>query len=170
MGLGLPIIGDLIDGVKDLVSEAIVDKDKKLQINLELAKLADEADKRLHDEMIAQTEVNKAEATHRSIFVAGWRPFIGWTGGLGLAWTFVVGPMAEFLARLFGWAGTMPVLDVTQLMVLVTGMLGFGGLRSYDKQKGTSNDVLVTPATPVAPVKRKKILGITLPENAPWSK
>jgi len=164
----IPIIGDLIASAKDLVSEAIVDKDKAKEINLELAKLADEADKRLHLEMIAQTEVNKTEAAHRSIFVAGWRPFIGWVSGGGVAWTFVVGPLVEWVSRLFGWTGTMPELDTSQLMTLVMAMLGVGAMRSFDKKNGVSNDVLKAPVK--EPVNLLPASFNELPEDAPWSK
>ena len=116
---------------------------------------------------MGQIEVNKVEAASTNWFVAGWRPFIGWVSGFGVAWTFVLGPFAEFLARLAGWTGAMPTLDVGQLMVLVTSMLGLGVLRSYDKVKGTDisvktesggvtsvNSTHVTP--PPEPKKRKK--------------
>jgi hypothetical protein len=169
--MGIPIIGDVIDAVKDLVSEVIVDKDKKNEINLELERIADQADARLHAEMIAQTETNKVEASHRSVFVAGWRPFIGWVGGAGIAWTFVVSPVAEWASRLFGWSGVMPVIDAGQLTTLVLAMLGVGAMRSYDKSKGTANDVL-----PIGQGKKNFIdkavskVENLLPENAPWIK
>lgn len=172
--MGLPIIGDLIDGVTDIISEVIPDADKKMEIKLELEKLRDQANARVHEEMLGQIATNKTEASHRSIFVAGWRPFIGWTSGVGVAWTFIVSPLAEWVSRLFGWAGTMPVIDASQLMTLVLAMLGVAGLRSYDKQAGTSNDAPML-APKEEKKKKKKILGITLPfadlpEDAPWTK
>jgi hypothetical protein len=177
------LLGDLISPVKDLVSEAITDKDKRAEINLKLAELEMRGDERLHEELLAQVEVNKLEATHRSLFVAGWRPFIGWTGGAGVAWTFLVSPLVEWISRLFGWTGTMPGIDATQLMTLVMAMLGVGAMRSYDKKHGTSNDVLTTPTPPApvptdippgfgdplpipAPAKRKK--KSILPFDPPW--
>jgi hypothetical protein len=176
MGIGIPILGDLIDGVKDIVSELIVDPDKKAEINLELARLADEADKRLHEEMIAQAETNKVEAGHRSIFVAGWRPFIGWVSGAGVAWTFVVGPVVEWISRLSGWTGQMPELEVGQLMALITAMLGVGVMRSFDKAVGTSNDVLSAPPSSPPPQSkqprqpRQGLLEKLLPDRAPWDR
>ena len=76
-------------------------------------------------------EINKAEASHRSIFVAGWRPFIGWIGGLILAFNYIVAPIII-------WAvpeTTPPVLDLDALWPVITGMLGIAGMRSYDKSK-----------------------------------
>lgn len=162
--MGVPFIGDIIDAVGDIFSEVVVDKDKRNEINLELEKIKDAANERYHEEMIAQTEINKVEASHRSLFVAGWRPFIGWTGGVGLAWAYLVGPLLSFT-----FDRPMPDVNVYELMVLIGGMLGFGVQRSYDKKAGTSNDVLkeAVPA-PASPV-RKKVLGITLPEKAPWA-
>lgn len=164
--MGLPIVGDIIDAVKDVVLEIIPDKDKKREIALELEKIKDEGDKRLSTEMLAQAEINKVEAGHRSIFVAGWRPFIGWVGGFGLAWTFLIAPFLEFVARLLGWSGQMPQIDASLLMTLVLSLLGVGAFRSYDKAKGTSNDVLKAPVKVDMP---KEPISI-LPEDAPWTK
>lgn len=136
--MGLGIFKELISPITDLVGEIVVDKDKRNEINLQIAEIADRADQRYHEELIAQTEVNKIEAQHASVFVAGWRPFIGWTGGAGLAYSFVVAPFVEFIARANGYVGDMPVPDSSQLLTLVTAMLGVGAMRSYDKTKGTA--------------------------------
>lgn len=149
MGILGGILGDLIKPVKDIVSEVVVDKDKARELNVRLQELADKADERLHDEMMGQIEVNKTEAQHASIFVAGWRPFIGWTGGVGIAYTFVLAPFIEFIARgVFGYAQDMPMPDTGQLMTLVLSMLGVGAMRSFDKMQGTARDNL-SQRTPV---------------------
>ena len=136
--MGLGIFKELISPITDLVGEIVVDKDKRNEINLQIAEIADRADQRYHEELIAQTEINKVEASHASIFVAGWRPFIGWTGGAGLAYSFVLAPFVEFVARANGYVGEMPMPDSSQLLTLVTAMLGVGAMRSYDKAKGTA--------------------------------
>lgn len=136
--MGLGIFKELISPITDLVGEIVVDKDKRNEINLQIAEIADRADQRYHEELIAQTEVNKIEAQHASVFVAGWRPFIGWTGGVGIAYTFVLAPFIEFVARAAGYTQEMPMPDAGQLMTLVTAMLGVGAMRSYDKTKGTA--------------------------------
>jgi hypothetical protein len=94
--------------------------------------------------MSGQLKINLAEAGHKSIFIAGWRPFIGWVGGLALAWQFIVYPMmlwAWSLAQAKGFMPTdvspPPVLDTGALLTVVLGMLGIGGMRSYDKKQGT---------------------------------
>lgn len=132
------LLKELISPITDLVGEVVVDKDKRNEIQFKIAELADQADERLHKELIAQTEVNKIEAAHASIFVAGWRPFIGWTSGVGLAYSLVLAPFIEFVARANGYTQEMPMPDGTALMTLVTAMLGVGAMRSYDKQKGTA--------------------------------
>ena len=88
--MGIPIIGDIIGAVKDIVGEVVVDKDKKNELNFKLQELADRADERIHHEVLAQIEVNKVEASSGSLFVAGWRPFVGWIGGVGLAYSAII--------------------------------------------------------------------------------
>jgi hypothetical protein len=146
MGILGGILGDLISPIKDIVSEVVVDKDKARELNVRLQELADKADERVHEQMMGQIEVNKAEAQHASMFVAGWRPFIGWTGGVGIAYTFVLAPFIEFIARgVFGYVQDMPMPDTGQLMTLVLAMLGVGAMRSYDKTQGTARDSLSAP-------------------------
>ena len=88
---------------------------------------------------VGQMEVNKVEAAHRSIFVAGWRPFIGWTCGVGILYHFIIRDIIGWC--LMVWAPDLPALpifDISELMTLITGMLGLGGLRTYEKFKGVS--------------------------------
>ena len=88
--------------------------------------------------MLAQTEINAAEAQHKSIFVAGWRPFIGWVCGVGIAWSMVVQPVAQW-AMIAGGDGTeLPTIDTSYLMELVTAMLGMSGLRTFEKMRGVA--------------------------------
>lgn len=138
MGILGSILGDLIKPIKDVVSEVVVDKDRRNEINLKLQELVDKSDERYHEQLMGQIAVNTEEAKHASIFVAGWRPFIGWVGGVGLAYSFVLAPFIEFIARVFGYAGVMPEPDAAQLLTLVLSMLGVGAMRSYDKSKGTA--------------------------------
>jgi hypothetical protein len=137
MGILGGILGDLLKPVTDIIGEVVVDKDKKKELEYKLQELVDKADQRYHEELMAQTEINKVEAGHSSIFVAGWRPFIGWVGGVGLGYTFVLAPFIEFVARANGYVGDMPLPDSSQLMALVTAMLGVGAMRSFDKKEGT---------------------------------
>jgi hypothetical protein len=83
-------------------------------------------------------EVNKVEAAHHSIFVAGWRPFIGWTCGTALALDFLVRPLAQWVILISENVVILPTLDTSQLMPILMGMLGLGTLRTYEKLKGVA--------------------------------
>ena len=97
--------------------------------------------------MLGQLRVNEAEAKHKSIFVAGWRPFIGWTGGAAMAWQFVIYPILLWVWALLGAMNKIPpgvepppVLETGALFTVVTGMLGIGAMRSFDKRGGVQTD------------------------------
>ena len=124
----------LIGPVTGLLDKFVEDKDQKARLAHDIATMAE---KHAHEAAMAQVEVNKAEASHRSIFVAGWRPFIGWTCGVALAYHFIFAPLIVFGAT---WAGAtipdLPVFDMDSLMTVLLGMLGLGGMRSFEKAKG----------------------------------
>ena len=99
--------------------------------------------------MLGQIETNKVEAAHKSLFVAGWRPFVGWVGGIALAWQFVLYPMllwgwsiAEASGKIPAGVAHPPVLETGALFSIITGMLGIGAMRSADKRAGVSTDKL----------------------------
>jgi hypothetical protein len=87
-------------------------------------------------QMQAQSDTNKAEAGNGSVFVAGWRPFIGWVCGSAFAWTFVLGPMVSYAAKLAGITVALPVLDLSELTPVLLGMLGLGAMRTVEKVNG----------------------------------
>jgi hypothetical protein len=83
-----------------------------------------------------QGEINKVEAQHRNIFVAGWRPFIGWVCGFALAYNFV---LRDLLIWFLGQEQVPPALQMEHLMTVLVGMLGLGGMRTFEKLKDKSN-------------------------------
>jgi hypothetical protein len=83
-----------------------------------------------------QSEINKVEAQHRTIFVAGWRPFIGWVCGVALAYNFV---LRDLLIWFLGQEQVPPALQMEHLMTVLVGMLGLGGMRTFEKLKDKSN-------------------------------
>lgn len=84
-----------------------------------------------------QMDINASEAGHQSIFVAGWRPFVGWIGGIGLGYVAIVEPILRFGAKVvFGYDGDFPVIDTTITMQVLTGLLGLGLFRTMDKKNG----------------------------------
>ncbi len=85
-----------------------------------------------------QLDINKAEASNPSVFTSGWRPFIGWVCGAALVYQYLVRPLGEWGSALAGHPlPQMPGLD-DNLWQLLLGMLGLGGLRSFEKIKGVS--------------------------------
>ena len=125
-------------GIDDAISVGLRVLDKFIPDPTAKAK----AEQELRDSLIAwdknQTEVNKAEAGHASLFVAGWRPWIGWVCGAALAFQFVFSPLAVWLSASIGHPlPTPPKLD-DSLWQLMTGMLGIAGLRTYEKMKGVA--------------------------------
>lgn len=86
----------------------------------------------------SQIQVNEAEATNQSIFVSGWRPFVGWVCGSGLAVQFILSPMVTWGAALAHHPVVFPSLDLGTLMTLLFGLLGLGGMRTYEKVNGVN--------------------------------
>ncbi|MDP3909039.1 MAG: 3TM-type holin [Gemmatimonadales bacterium] len=85
---------------------------------------------------LAQIEVNKVEAASTNWLIAGWRPFTGWTCAAGLAYVAILEPFARFITQVgFAYAGDFPVIDTSLTMQILIGMLGLGGLRSFEKTK-----------------------------------
>jgi len=128
------VLQALIGPVAGLLDKFIEDKDQKARLAHEIATMAE---KYAQESALAQLSVNKAEAAHRSLWVAGWRPFIGWTCGAALAWHFVLVPLVLFVA---GWSGVTlpapPEFNMDSLMTVLLGMLGLGGMRTFEKTKG----------------------------------
>jgi hypothetical protein len=130
-------VGGLLGGVGKLakdIREAItgdLPADKQAEITQKLMELENAA-------MAAQTTINLEEAKSEKIFVAGWRPFIGWTCGFALAYVAVLEPFMTWVARLLGSVVVFPVIDTTITMQVLIGMLGLGAYRSYDKKTSPS--------------------------------
>ena len=94
---------------------------------------------------IAQVELNKLEAQHRSTFVAGWRPFIGWVCGYALLYNFIIRDIASWIISVwFNDIEHPPELAMTHLMTVLMGMLGLGGMRTYEKLKGVSTYTILS--------------------------
>ena len=85
-----------------------------------------------------QSEINKIEAQHASVFVAGWRPFIGWICGVALAYHFVLQPLVAFILKAQGVDFDLPQFDMDSLMTVLLGMLGLGAMRTVEKVNGVT--------------------------------
>ena len=127
----------LIAPVTNLLDKFIEDKDQKNALAHEIATMAQ---KHAQENAKAQIEVNKTEAGHKSLFVSGWRPAVGWVCCIGMASNFLVIPMANFALALAQSPVVVPVLQLSEMMPVLLGMLGLGGMRSAEKFKGVQRD------------------------------
>lgn len=96
-----------------------------------LIELQTELARQLHQANLKQIEVNIQEAKHQSVFVAGWRPFIGWVCGSALAYQFILRDLIQLIFSL----DELPQLDLDKLISILVAMLGMGTLRTYEKLK-----------------------------------
>ena len=133
----MTVLTSLIGPVTGLLDKFIEDKDQANKLAHEIATLAE---KQHHAEVMAQVDVNKTEAAHKSLFVAGWRPAIGWICGLGMLSNFIVVPMTNFGLALAGSPIVVPLIELETMMPVLLGMLGLGGMRSFEKVKGRARE------------------------------
>jgi len=138
-------IGSIIEGVGKIAGDLVTTDKERLQMDLENRKLDLEEKKIDQATDLAQVEINKIEAGSSSLFVAGWRPAVGWVGVLGLAYQFLGYPLMQWLWSFLQGVDIIPKglqpppdLQTDQLMVLLSGLLGFGGMRSFEKHKGVA--------------------------------
>jgi hypothetical protein len=127
----------LIAPVTGLLDKFIEDKDIKNKLAYELTTMAER-----HAQELAkgQLEVNKTEAAHKNLFVAGWRPAVGWVCVFGMASNFLVIPMANFALALAESAVVIPTVDTRDMLPVLLGMLGLGTLRTAEKVKGVQRE------------------------------
>jgi len=125
----------LIGPVTGLLDKFIEDKDQRAQLAHEIATMAE---RHAHEAAMAQIDVNKQEAQHRSVWVAGWRPACGWLCAAAMGAHFVIFPTIAVVATAFGQTVDFPEFDMNSLMTVLLGMLGLGGLRSFEKSKGVA--------------------------------
>lgn len=125
----LPILGGVVEKV-------IPDKVQQSVAKSELEKALIQNANTINLETI---KTNQVEAGHRSVWVAGWRPAIGWSCSLGIAWLFIGHPIATWLAMINGVDEmVMPTIPTDILLELTFAMLGMAGLRTFEKLKGVS--------------------------------
>lgn len=129
------MIEQLIAPVSTLLDKVIPDADERNRLAHEIATLAE---RQSHEIAKAQIEVNQREASHQSLFVSGWRPAVGWICCIGLGCNYLFIPMANFVLLVSNSGVTVPALDLSEMMPVLLGMLGLGGLRSWEKTKGVA--------------------------------
>jgi|TARA_Y100001937_G_scaffold109921_1_gene155063 hypothetical protein len=129
MVLGKLFGGDTLKTVGGVIDDMHFSGEEKEKLKLQFA----EVEAKLKEK---QLDINKVEAGHRSVFVSGWRPFLGWISGLSIGYVYLFQPIFDMILQMFGVEVNWVVLDLGQLMPLILGMLGLGGLRSFEKAKG----------------------------------
>jgi hypothetical protein len=126
----MSILASLVGPVTGLLDKFIEDKDTKNALAHEIATMSEK-----HAQELAkgQLDVNKVEAAHKSLFVAGWRPFVGLICGIGLLYNILI-------SQVLGIWFEVPEVDPTLLTPILMGMLGMGAMRSYEKTKGVQRE------------------------------
>ena len=133
----LNLIGGLLGGgkggalatISKVVDELHTSEEEKLDKKILMQRLQQKLAEK-------QLDVNGKEASHRSVFVAGWRPAIGWCGALALFFAFILSPCIEWYAKFSGMDIVPPAIETGPLLAIVTSMLGVAGMRSFEKAKG----------------------------------
>ena len=131
-------VGAIIESVGKVAGDLITTEKERRQLDLEEKRIDQATD-------LAQIEVNKVEAASSSVFVAGWRPAIGWIGAAALAYQFLAYPIFLWVWTYLQGTGWIPkelqpppVLKADELWVILSGILGIAGMRSFEKTKGVA--------------------------------
>ena len=126
----MSIVNALIGPVSGLLDKFIEDKAQKNALAHEIATMSE---RHAHEALKGQLEINKVEAAHKSLFVAGWRPAIGWVCMLGLLYNTIIANVLSIWIE-------VPEVDTTLLVPVMMGMLGLGAMRSYEKVNHVSRE------------------------------
>ena len=135
----MPVLETLIGPVLQIIDKIIPDPEAKNKAQLELLALHQAGEFKQLDAdlqiMLAQAKINEAEASSQDPFRAGWRPAVGWICVTGMGYTYIAQPLLSWLSLTQGWQ-VPPSIDTTDLLIMLGGLLGFGGMRSYERIKG----------------------------------
>jgi len=126
--LGADPIG-MAEGIANVIDKFVETPEEKAAAEIIRTKIQQKPDE-------WQAKINQIEAAHRSIFVAGWRPFIGWICGIGLTWAFIGQPVVEVVLKCTDVFIEMPDINTSELLTLVFALLGLSGVRTYEKKHG----------------------------------
>ena len=128
----------LVSPIASILDKVIPDKAERERLAHEIATMAETHS---HEISQGQIEINKQEAAHRALFVAGWRPFTGWTCALALFINYITLPILGTIITVFSDnAPYVAPLDMEIMMPVLIGMLGLGGLRSYEKRNRVARE------------------------------
>lgn len=132
---------DLLPTVAKIIDKVVPDKGAAMSMKVKMAELVQAGEFKEIDRELAlakgQTDTNIAEAGNASVFVSGWRPFIGWIAGTGFGYAVVAKPILSWFSAIYGWEPP-PDIDSSLLLTLLGGMLGLGSMRTWEKVKGVA--------------------------------
>jgi hypothetical protein len=128
------LIAPILELGKGIIDRFLPDPVAKAQAEMEMLKLLQEGELKT---ILAQLEINAKEAEHQSIFVAGWRPFVGWGCGFGFLYSSILHNLLSWMATAKGWP-VPPAVNDDILLYVLGGMLGIAGMRTFEKTKGVT--------------------------------
>lgn len=128
------LITPILEIGKTLIDRFFPDKEKAREAEVLFLQMAAEGELK---QVIAQLEINAREAAHPSVWVSGWRPFFGWGSGAAFLYATIAQPLLAWWSSIRGWPAP-PTLNMDLAWAVITGMLGIGGLRTFEKSKGVS--------------------------------
>lgn len=133
-------VGSIIEAVGKVAGDLITTDKERMEMEIEQRKLDLEEKKLDMAGDMAQIEVNKEEAKSSSMFVSGWRPFIGWGCGIAFIYSALIEPVCRFISMtVFMYNGDFPIINTDLTMQVMLGMLGLGAMRSYEKKSGVAS-------------------------------
>ncbi len=133
----LQLAQSLVAPVTGLLDKFVEDKDQKAALAHEIATIAD---KQANEQAVAQIQLNSVEAAHQSLFVAGWRPAVGWVCALAMLLNFILIPFINLGMEFAGVDIRLDLIEMDTMMPVLLGMLGLGGMRSYEKARNVARD------------------------------
>lgn len=157
--------GDLVKEIGATVRQVLPNPEAQRDFDLKIAELADKVDQREQELSLAQTEVNKIEAGSSNLFVAGWRPAIGWVGATALGWTWIVAPLINWVASLTGANVSPPALPADAIYPLILSMLGISASRTIEKMRGVATSVNGTTPVPTKALNPNIVQGTTIVDS-----
>ena len=125
------MLESLIGPITGLLDKFIEDKDQKSALAHEIATMSQ---KYAQEIAKGQMAINLAESQHKSVFVSGWRPALGWVCVLGMFGNFITIPFSNFVLALLGVDIVIPLVPLETMMPVLMGMLGLGAMRTYEKK------------------------------------
>ena len=133
----LNLIASLVAPVSGLLDKFIEDKDQRALLAHEIATLAE---KQAQEQIVGQIKTNQIEAAHQSMFVAGWRPAVAWVCALAMLLNFILIPFINLGMEFAGQEIRLDLIEMDTMMPVLLGMLGLGGMRSYEKARNVARE------------------------------